>query len=801
MPKRRIKNMASKLNIRQVDILKDSKAMADIQSSLNDDALFIMQVSGGTDPIQAIKAKDMQTYFSHTDVDAVSDDNEYTIVLIDPDAQDSGHQGFILSRDSGGHAALSYNPDSNLLGVAGSVSMKADSVVLSMGADSEISLTHVHDTGILLNGASEFQFRDSGLKLHSSANGQLDVDADVELELTAPTVQVAAGTLADFDVGGFDLDATGAISLSGSSTGEIQLSGALDVDAGSIAIDTPGTGALRSAGQLTLSGSALDIDASGGSASIDASSAVNLGAGAASAFTVSSGDLSLTADASDAKVVVKGDHESGVAIHLDGDAAAGSIVDIDAGQLDIDASDWVKIEAADEIELETTSEDGHISIHSAHTAGQAILIDANAAAGSILDVDAGILTVDTQGAQTFTAAGAFLVDGASTVGIQGQGTISIGTADSGTAVQIGHSTSEVTIGDNLVVTGDLTVNGTNTVVNSTVTTIDDPLIVLGQGNTTTSRDLGLIFEQTGSASNVGFFYDSSATEFAMKTGMTEDGTTAGNINNSGSYAKLHVGEIDADGNLDVSGNTTLNGNVDLGDAASDTVTFVADVDSDIKPDADGTRSLGESGSEWAKLWVNDIESENGALDLTATSVNVAGAFDVTGATTLDGAVTIGDAAADDLVVNSEDVDFANLAALANSGVAVADSLMIRDADAETAKHITVVELGQYLARGTSETATDSNGVRVDSNGVLSLSAQDKYFQSSSLTAGMTGTLDHNYATEIVQKSFAVYLNGQLQLKSGSIAGDAGDYNVSGATLTMNDDIDPNDVLVVRYLLK
>ena len=66
---------------------------------------------------------------------------------------------------------------------------------------------------------------------------------------------------------------------------------------------------------------------------------------------------------------------------------------------------------------------------------------------------------------------------------------------------------------------------------------------------------------------------------------------------------------------------------------------------------------------------------------------------------------------------------------------------------------------------------------------------------------MTGTLDHNYATEIVQKSFAVYLNGQLQLKSGSIAGDGGDYDVSGTTLTMNDDIDPNDVLVVRDLLK
>lgn len=805
--------MASKLNIRQMDILKDAKAMSDIQSSVNDDALFIMQVSGTTNPIQAIKAKDMQTYFSHTDVDAVSDDNEYTIVLIDPDAQDADHDGFILSRDSGGHAALAYNPDSNLLGVAGSVSMKADSVVLSMGVNSEISLTHVHDTGILLNGASEFQFRDSGLKLHSSANGQLDVDADVELELTAPTVQIAAATLADLDVGGFDLDATGAISLSGSSTGEIQLGGALDVDAASVAIDTAGTGAFRSAGALTLSGSALDIDASGGAIAIDASAALSLDAGAASNFSVSAGGLTVlsTGDAASFTVAADGAGEdltieqtgavdAGVLIQAAGTGADAIKLNASAGSIDIDSADNITIDAADDISLTTTSADGLLTLHSAHTAGQAMLIDANGAAGAILDVDAGILTVDTQGAATHTIGGAFLVDGASTVGIQGEGTISIGTADS-VAVNIGNGTSEVTIGDNLVVTGDLTVNGTNTVVNSTVTTIDDPLIVLGQGNTTTSRDLGIIFEQTGSASNTGFFYDSSATEFAMKTGMTEDGTTAGNINASGSYAKLHVGEIDADGNLDVSGNTTLHGNVDLGDAASDTVTFVADVDSDIKPEADGTRSLGESGSEWAKLWVNDIESENGALDLTATSVNVAGALDVTGATTLDGAVTIGDAAGDDLIVNSADVDFANLAALANTGIAVADSLMVRDATAESAKHVTVVEFGQYLSRGTSDTATDSNGVRVDSNGILSLSAQDKYFKSSSMTAGMTGTMDHNYSTEIVQKTLAVYLNGQLQLKSGSISGDGGDYNVSGTSLLMNSDIDSDDVIVVRYLLK
>ena len=51
----------------------------------------------------------------------------------------------------------------------------------------------------------------------------------------------------------------------------------------------------------------------------------------------------------------------------------------------------IDIDAADEITIDTTSADGHIAITSAHTAGQAILISANADAGSILDIDAGCI--------------------------------------------------------------------------------------------------------------------------------------------------------------------------------------------------------------------------------------------------------------------------------------------------------------------------------------------------------------------------------------------------------------------------
>ena len=72
---------------------------------------------------------------------------------------------------------------------ADDVSLLSDAAVLNFGADNDVNLTHVADTGLLLNSTSVFQFRDSGLTIGSSADGQLDVNADTLLEITAPTVQ------------------------------------------------------------------------------------------------------------------------------------------------------------------------------------------------------------------------------------------------------------------------------------------------------------------------------------------------------------------------------------------------------------------------------------------------------------------------------------------------------------------------------------------------------------------------------------------------------------------------------------
>jgi len=81
---------------------------------------------------------------------------------------------------------------------------------LDIDADTEVEITAptlqiVAGTLISLEGttrlssANELQFRDTALKLYSSADGQLDMDADTELELTAPTIQLVAATVVRID--------------------------------------------------------------------------------------------------------------------------------------------------------------------------------------------------------------------------------------------------------------------------------------------------------------------------------------------------------------------------------------------------------------------------------------------------------------------------------------------------------------------------------------------------------------------------------------------------------------------------
>jgi hypothetical protein len=103
----------------------------------------------------------------------------------------------------------------------------ADEAVINFGDDQEVTLTHVQDAGLLLNSDNYLTFRDSALKIHSSADGQLDIDADTEVEITATTVDLN-GIL---DVSGV-IVAGGQISAADGTAGAPSISNTGDLDTG-----------------------------------------------------------------------------------------------------------------------------------------------------------------------------------------------------------------------------------------------------------------------------------------------------------------------------------------------------------------------------------------------------------------------------------------------------------------------------------------------------------------------------------------------------------------------------------------
>ena len=141
------------------------------------------------------------------------------------------------------------------------------------------------------------------------------------------------------------------------------------------------------------------------------------------------------------------------------------------------------------------------------------------------DID-GSLTVD--GAVDINAT-TFDIDATDDIDIDTSDTtggIAIGTANSGVPVSIGHTTSEVTVNDNLTVTGDLTVAGTTTTVNSTTVSIADPVFELGESSSDDNLDRGIKMKYNDGSAKIAFMgWDDSSGKFAMLHAATDSSST------------------------------------------------------------------------------------------------------------------------------------------------------------------------------------------------------------------------------------------------------------------------------------
>ena len=114
----------------------------------------------------------------------------------------------------------------------------ADGKAIKFGDDQDVTLTHVADTGLLLNSTNVIQFRDDALTIGSSADGQLDIDADTEVEIATTTVDVNATTV---DIAGNTTFSSGTVSIT---DGSLELDSVVTHKTTSTAIGTTATGYL-----------------------------------------------------------------------------------------------------------------------------------------------------------------------------------------------------------------------------------------------------------------------------------------------------------------------------------------------------------------------------------------------------------------------------------------------------------------------------------------------------------------------------------------------------------------------------
>jgi hypothetical protein len=136
--------------------------------------------------------------------------------------------------------------------------------------------------------------------------------------------------------------------------------------------------------------------------------------------------------------------------------------------------------------------------------------------------------------------------------------INAGTKLQDYSITAGKIANSLVYGSDLTVSGNLTVNGQTTTIDTVSTVIEDPVIVLASNQTgSPAVDIGFIGER-GSSDNIAFVWDESADEFV--TAFTTDLVTNTTITIS-SYANFHTNDANIGGNITINGTTSLVGNI------------------------------------------------------------------------------------------------------------------------------------------------------------------------------------------------------------------------------------------------
>jgi hypothetical protein len=483
---------------------------------------------------------------------------------------------------------------------------------------------------LLTSGSSQPEASASVLRMFASGNGKLYYMPAGASGSAAKEIATSAGGL-DFDltqgagIASFTYNGSAASTVAVDINGTTATTTAADVD--EMLIDDGAGGTIRKITRANFLGSALasldaGIDVNGANFAVSTAGAVTSVSTISGSGAGSFGSLTLDGAAN---------------LQSAGITNAGSI----AGATTIDASGLASLDGGIDV-------NGNMTVSTAGAVAGVTTLDASALASLDGGIDVnGNMTVSTAGA----IAGATTISGSSTISgfdldMEGDGNF---------------------LGD-LTVQGNLVVEGTRTLLDTTDLQIEDNLIELNRGT-----------GASGTAStnaNAGIFISGSNADRAIVLAGASDG---GRLKVSGSSAVGTGFDIVAGGDYAINGTSvltattlgsavvnssltsvgtlatvtvtglaTFNGSVDLGDATADTITATGRFDSDLVPSTDSARDLGTSTLQWAELHVDtgNIDQLGSALDANAQNITNVGTFEVDGAATFNGNVTLGDAAAD-----------------------------------------------------------------------------------------------------------------------------------------------------------